>query len=352
MIWPFYTKYLINEDKEQNWLKKLRAKQVPIWYIWGVQTDVQIYNMLNKSLKISSHKPYSEKVFPYVNSNFTSFQVTSQAQNFFQKCPPVLTFYADYKVPNSTQVLLYQKIGNLELDKPLLVLNDFNSYKTATLLGEGLWRWWQHRSLIETETKSLGQVIGNVLQYLSVKNDKRKFKVHVSTNRYTQLDAVEFVTETYNSLYQQVLGQTVNLTISNETTQFRQTYQYVNNTLEFKYRVSNLKPGIYTFEAETILDGKVEKSRGKFSVEVLQLELSNQQANFKLLRKLSKQTNGRFFKADNLDALQNWLIEHKPSNILHSQNNINPWIESYLLLVLILSLATLEWLVRKYLGQY
>lgn len=333
-------------------LKTLRTKKIPIWYIWGAQSDVRTYNKFNKSLRITSLKSYPEKVFPYVNPNFTSFQVEAAVSDFFQKCPPILTFYADYTVPNNTQVLLRQKVGNIELEKPLLVLNDFNNYKTATLLGEGLWQWWQHSSLIEPEPKSLNQVVSNLLQYLSVKSDKRKFKVYTSENRRTNLETVDFITETYNAIYERTLGKTINLTISNETTQFRRTYQYVNNTLEFKYRISNLEPGIYTFEAEAVLDGKVEKSRGKFSVEELQLESANQQANFNLLRKLAKQTQGTFFKADDLKNLKNWLVDHKSSNILHSQETNNPWIESYLLLALILGFAALEWGARKYLGQY
>ncbi len=338
--------------KGDPFIKILKNKKIPIWYIWGNQSDLIAYDNIENNLKIKNLKTYPEKVFPIFNENFDKFQFSESQRHFFDNCPPISTFFTDYTIPFGTNVILYQKVNNLKLERPLLIINKTEDYKTATLLGEGLWQWDLHSDLIDNKNKPLEYLINTILQYLSVKDDKRKFKVYTSKNRYSELESIDFVTETYNNVYERVFGKKVSMTIINEDTDQKQIYEYVNGTSEFKYFISDLPSGVYNFEAKTSLNGHIEKSRGRFSIQSLQLELVDQQANFDLLRKLSKNTGAQFFLESQLELAKTWFLENKPSTILHSQNKTNKWSRSYWFIILLFFLATLEWIIRKYLGRY
>ena len=51
------------------------------------------------------------------------------------------TVFGEYSLSASSDVLAFQKIGILETNKPLIVLDETTERKIAIVYGEGIWRW-------------------------------------------------------------------------------------------------------------------------------------------------------------------------------------------------------------------
>jgi hypothetical protein len=190
-----------------------------------------------------------------------------------------------------------------------------------------------------------------VIQFLSTKEDKRRFRVYTTAEEYLDTETVFFETEVYNEIYEKIYGQKIDLQITNETGE-SVGYSYVNNTAGYRYSVKGLDQGIYRYTASTTLDGKVEYSDGQFTVRKLEIEAVNTTANFNLLRNLSAQTNGSHFTVQDLDAMEVHLLGNRYPDIIHTQEEFQQILNYPWIMLLLLILATAEWVVRKVKGGY
>ena len=57
-----------------------------------------------------------------------------------KKLPQISVPFGEFKLLPNSEVLLYQKVGVVQTQKPLLVINT-GVKKSAIFTGEGLWSW-------------------------------------------------------------------------------------------------------------------------------------------------------------------------------------------------------------------
>jgi hypothetical protein len=87
-------------------------------------------------------------------------------------------------------------------------------------------------------------------------------------------------------------------------------------------------------------------------VRALQLEALNTTADHGLLRQLAQQTGGQFYSANRIDDLvRNLTAAPRPAR-LTSTEEMNEIINWRWLFFLVLTLATIEWGLRKFYGGY
>ncbi|MDT4867114.1 hypothetical protein FQZ97_1020060 [compost metagenome] len=98
--------------------------------------------------------------------------------------------------------------------------------------------------------------------------------------------------------------------------------------------------------------GREEISGGQFVVSDTDVETQNTTADFSLLRTLARENQGEFVHADHLIELRNSLEEKGLINRVVAQEDLKDLIHLRWLLALILALATVEWVLRKYFGSY
>lgn len=110
--------------------------------------------------------------------------------------------------------------------------------------------------------------------------------------------------------------------------------------------------GVYKYKATTMLDGTMETSTGQFTVKALEIEAINTTADFGLLRTIAKQTNGKFHLASDAATLQQYLLDNKPPELIHSQEEFVELMNQYWIIIILLLLATFEWFMRKFKGGY
>jgi hypothetical protein len=330
-------------------LQKVMAKNTSLWFILGNQSDLNRFNGLNTISKIMTRGRTVDKVAPYFNPGFDKFEIEDNFKKLYPKLPPLSVPFGDIQLNNSTATMLYQKIGNVNSTKPLLVYSLQTERKIAVLFGEGIWQW---RMVAYEQTQSheaFDLVFSKFTQLLSQKVDKRKFRVYPIENEILNTERVVFETEVYNAVFEPIYGQKVNLEIKSEAGK-KLNYSYILQKDAPRFDIENLPQGIYKFTASTMLDGKKEISQGEFTVKELQLEVFNTTANHQLLRDLSKKSGGTFVTFNNIDQLAKSINASTAKQKIHSSEDLLEIIHLKWIFFLILTLVSAEWIIRKALG--
>ncbi|MCS6968513.1 MAG: vWA domain-containing protein [Cytophagales bacterium] len=334
-----------------NLVKELLAKQIPAWFIVGIQTYLPSLNALNLGVNIAASGYQTDKVTPVVNAQFDKFLISDENKSAIAKYPPVVVPFGTFKLSPTAVPMLMQRVGTLLTDKPLLVFADQEEQKIAFLLGEGIWQWRLQEFARGGEQATFDEMISKIVQYLTARRDKRKFRVNVGSNEYFTGETVEFETEVYNEIYEKIYGQTIQLEITSEKGSKR-TYTYVNSAEDFRYRISGLEQGIYSFKASTMLQGKTETAEGQFAIKELQTEALSTRADFNLLRQLARQSGGLFYPFESAEQLLEKLSTLEATALIHTSEETRQVIFLKWLCFLLLLLAATEWFMRKYKGAY
>lgn len=335
----------------QRLMEDFLAEGVATWFIIGGQSNLDYFNRINGVLEIEASGWQTDRVTPSFNPDFQRFIYDGAYQSQINDFSPVLVPYGEVTVKPDAQVVLYQQVGNIVTKKPLLAIRNEDEKKMGVLAGEGFWQWRLQEFANNENHESFDDLISKVVQYLSSKEDKRKFKVYPINNEIYDTESVVFETEIYNNIYERVYNQEIDLTITGENN-FRQKYTYNISPNSSRYTVTGLDQGIYKYYATTDLDGKKESSAGEFTVKALQIEDLNLTANHQLLRALSIQNGGKFYHPGELDVLSNELTNQKVQGIIHSSEAYLPIINLPWVFLLLVTLVSIEWFTRKYNGGY
>ncbi|MEM6299559.1 MAG: VWA domain-containing protein, partial [Bacteroidota bacterium] len=269
--------------RAQVLFRELRERKTPKAYVVAQGTDLNSFNSLNLGISIQQLGRQQDRVAPVYNNSFDKFLFDEERKEVFQEYPPVAVPFGNYKVSGAAQVLLYQRVGSITTDNPLLLVDESGEQKVGVFVGDGLWRWRLQEYALEQEQLSFDELVEKWVQYLVARDDKRRFRVRTTDAEFSTSESVDFEVEAYNEIYEPITGQTIDLRIKNEDGESR-PYTFVNTTPNFKYSLRGLPEGVYTYEARTQLSSETQVSTGQFSVRALQLEALNTTADFQLLR--------------------------------------------------------------------
>jgi hypothetical protein len=292
-----------------------------------------------------------DEVAPVVNNGFRDFGFSENSNGVFSRYPPVQVPFGKFTYPTKASVLLYQRIGSVTTDRPLLFSLEDGDKKVAALIGEGLWRWRLNEFADNGNTEIFDELFSKLIQYLSTQEDRRKFRSFPLQNEFSDSEPVVIESQVYNDLFELVYGNTIQLQLRDEQGKVT-NYSYTTSPGGSRYRIGGLKEGVYRFKATTMLNDKTEEVSGQFLVRAQNIEAQNLTADFELLRKLSSETGGKFYKYDQLSLLANDLEKTKAASLIHSEETFNQLINLKWVFFLLVGLITAEWFLRKYLGSY
>ncbi|MTI29320.1 hypothetical protein E1171_00685 [Cytophagales bacterium RKSG123] len=293
----------------------------------------------------------NDAVLPSFNKDFSPFSFDQNLQQIVNDFPPVSVPFGTFDISPDTEVLLYQKVGSIISTKPLLVVNGTQRPKTAIMLGSGIWQWRLQENAQRDSQQAFNTLITKIVQYLSTRDDKRKFRVYPIKKEFDDLEPVVVETEVYNDLFERIYGHRVELTVTDAEGKST-LYTYTTARNNSQYQLSRLNPGVYRYTAKTKLDNSTEITSGAFTVKKLQLEHLNLTADHQMLRTLAKRSGGEFFTKDQMDELDANLANQKAEGIIHSSEQFLSLIELKWLFFTLLFLVSMEWFIRKYHGGY
>ena len=334
----------------QGLMNAIKQAKIPVWCIVGTQTNVDQLNQLSPFAKIAKHQNRFNESQVTANTNFQLFTLETNTFESLGKFPPLKSPYGFYETADPSYTLAYQKIGSVNTVIPMLTFYSSNGEKTAFLYGEGLWKWRLSDYEENENHNASNEIINKTIQFLTNKEDKRKFKAYPTQNKYDEDEPVKFYAELYNANYEAIVNKNVQLTIKNNA---NKSFQYNFTPVQKKYQadLGFLNSGLYNYTAKA--EGITETVSGKIIVNALQLESLETQANFQLLRDLSQKHNGHFFKNNELSELVKTIKNN--TNITGKtriEKTVEDLIHSKWIFALILILLTIEWFIRKYEGAY
>ncbi|KQR68186.1 hypothetical protein [Pedobacter sp. Leaf176] len=339
------------QNTPPSFLKKVTALKKPVWYILGAQSNVHAFNQIQTQVNLSSANGSVQEVYPDFKNGFTSFNLSEEDKKQFSGFDPLLMPFGRLTVNASATSVFNQRIGKVITQQPLLFFTNENGLKAGYLMGEGLWRWKLSAAENEIEQSSLNDLISQTVQYLSIKDDKSRFKVFTSKSAYDENESIQFNGTLYNESYQPVNESEVNLQIKNDAGKF---FNYVFSKTDKGYLLDAgaMPAGNYSYVANTSLGGQKFTATGSFYVNALIAEYQQTTANHQLLNTISKQSNGRLFMpADLLKIADEILKNENIKTISYEDRKYDELINIKWLFGLILALLSVEWFLRKRSGE-
>lgn len=331
--------------------QRFLTSKTSLFFVTGQQSDLALLSQSKVPLKFEQLPRQVDDVMPVINPAFSSFLISPEANAMFAYFPPVWVPFGKMILPGSASSLLFQRVGNLTTEKPLLWTDVQDNRKIAFMLADGFWQWRLQEYSKAEKTESFDEVFGKLIQYLSTTDDKSKFRSYPVEQQFSDTEAVVFESQVYNDIYEPVYGNTISLELTDEAGKKNQ-YSYVTSPGNARYEIGGLKEGVYRYRSSTEINGKKEEVRGQFLVTAQQAELQNLTADFGLLRKLSATTGGRFYKVSEFEALKTDLSKKEATGIIHSEEKYDSLLNLKWVFFLLLTLASLEWFLRKFYGGY
>lgn len=332
-----------------NILEKLRNQHIPIFFILGQQTNMNVLNTSQQLVQIKFRNNYSDAQ-AFLESGFSLFTLSEQTTAFIRELPPLQVPFGEYNVSPTSKIILNQKIGSVETKYPLMLTSSVTN-KELILCGEGIWRWQLYDYMLHQNKDAFNEIILKPIQYLLSKEDTRRFRIIMNNNNIYENEIVHFDGELYNVSYELINEPKVNLTVVSEN---KDKFPFVleKETNKYSLDAGYFPVGIYNYTAETSLNGENLNYSGKFTINKLQLEDMQTTANHSWMYQLSEKTNGKMFYPDNIDKLGKVLIENDYRPIVYqSFSNKELLHEKWIFFLLIILLGG-EWFVRKWAGSY
>lgn len=335
-----------------SFINKLSAVNVAEWYILGAQSNLNAFNQLQKQVRFSGSNNTLQEAFSDVNSAFTAFDLDKAMAKQIAGFDPLQVPFGKAIINGSSSVVLNQRIGKISTDYPQLFFTVDNGRKTGFLIGEGLWRWkLSEAGDTQQEPIVFNSLISKVVQYLSVKDDKRKFKVYAAKNTFDENENILLNVVLYNDSYVPVNTPEVSITIKNDA---GKVFKFLFSRTDAAYQLDagTLPAGNYTYVATTALGNKNYTAQGVFYVNAMVAEYQQTVANHQLLNTMSAQTGGKMYMPQDLLKLVDAIKSNDQIKTLsYEDRKYEELINFKWLFVLIMALLTMEWFFRKRNGE-
>ncbi len=333
---------------------QVKNRNLPILCFSGIFTDLKTAAPLFELLGI----------FPAgVNENFEEAQVRFQPAfaehstftfdedwiRMANQAPPLSRNRSDWRARPETKVFGTATIKNVQLGYPIFGLQQMLGRKNMVFVGENFWRIRTHFKLESQSFQPFDLWILNTIQWLVVKDDKRKFKVFPVKPLFGGNEAVMFRGEVYDDNFNPVSGAEIKLKIKSPDNKELDFYLNESGHAHYFLETGNFSEGTYSYLAE----GKkgellLGKDQGQFSVGKSNIEHFQLKADKGMMEQLALRTKGTFYHVREMAGLVDQ-IKAIPTlkPVVDLQKSRKGFQELTWALFLLIGIVTIEWVVRK-----
>ncbi len=331
--------------KMSNVLTQISEKRKPTWFFLGSQTRYSDFNKLNTGLKHIGFRGQLDAVKASVNPNFSAFGIPPELLNLSSDLHVVHVPFGNVRIGSSVNVLMYQKLGNLQKEEPLMMFNKWNGVRTGVFVGEGIWHW-------QLEDKSLFQkIIQKSVQYLVTKEDKSFFRLS-GKDLFSENESIIFEAELFNESYELINNHAVGMKVVSENGDDYE-FDFMQNGRAYRLDLGKLPTGRYTYTATANVDGKNYEKTGEFSVQEIRVEYANTVANHQLLYNIANNNGGEMVYPNELDLLYDKIMGRDDLvNVSYPLTKYSNIIDYKWIFFLLVALLSVEWFLRKRYGAY
>ncbi|RYY32617.1 MAG: hypothetical protein EOP46_18550 [Sphingobacteriaceae bacterium] len=324
---------------------------VPIWYTIGAQSNVQVFNSGQTDIRISAGNTEMQEVFALPDDGFSAFTLTDSTRQKLMRMPPLLAPFGSYTASAGTSSLLKQRIGNVSTTYPLLAFSNAGGRRSATLTGEGLWRWKLAEFNIYGSHNALEELLSQSVQYLTANANRQQFRVYPAKAVFDEGESILLNAELYNDALELVNTPDVKIDIKNQQGK-SYNFLFTRTAQNYSLDAGALPSGEYTYSASVKLGERLFNTTGRFTVKQLNLEARQATANHRLLNTIAKQSGGVMLQPSQIGELTD--IIRKSENIktvVYEDKHYADLVDVKWIFVLILVLLSTEWFLRKREGE-
>ncbi len=342
---------LPDKKNRSNVVEQIVTSSVPYILFVGQNSDLRQLSQLNTGLRIQQTSQTTQEALPIMNSSFSLFQILPDLQRKINTFPPVITHFGNYSLNENFQVLLYQKIGNVQTSSPMLAFSTFREKISAIFIGEGIFKWKLYDYYNNDNHLAFNEIFQKTCNLLVQQSDKRRLRVH-HKDVYFSTENVEISAEVYNMAMELITSARVNFLIKNKQG-LEKELLFSPQISDYKLNLGRLYPGHYEWKASTQIDNELLEESGLFFVEEILIEHQNTKADHNLLKFLSSESDGHFFT---IDQIKNVAEHVKENNVMkeleYVEEKTDDLISFKWILILLIVFLTAEWATRKFLGSY
>ena len=291
-------------DNEQ-FVMDTKESEKPVFFVLTGRDASEKFNQFENGILIDS-KGEQNLVQPIVNEDFSAFTIPGGFSDLAADLSPLSVPFGEYNVAGGVSTLLFQKVGSVTTDMPLLSVSKSLNTRFCMLMGDGFWKWRMINRKLYGNTNDFDQLISGLMQYLSITNEKQFLFVN-GKEQYYENENVTFSAEVYDDNFVLNNEKELRLTLTAEngdTFPFSMLPAGSGYTLD----AGRLLPGRYTYQAGVEHSDGYISVKGAFVVSEVVAELNKLVADHNLLRQLSAGTEGLTYYPSELDELQNHLV--------------------------------------------
>ncbi|WP_425392885.1 hypothetical protein [Ekhidna sp.] len=319
------------------------------WYILSNESSITSVNKSLSFVNIERRGSQPDKVVGSFNQNFSKFKIEDVSA--FEDYPPIQVPFGNYNVSGPTEIVMYQRLGSVKTDKPLMVIYDDGSDKNAVLFGQNIWQWKLQEAAINGNANQFDNLITKTIQFLAIKNDKKQFRFEIQKRNITDSEPAQFEAEVYNDIYERIYNNNISITITSSEGD-AQNYSFTDSEYNSTFRSPTFPPGIYQYVAEVRIGDTRFTDRGEFSVQDINPEYINLTADHKLLKNLAEKTGGSYAHRANTNQLIADVESRDFKSKIKSEESLIPLYKTWWWYLIIFLLFSSEWFLRKYWGGY
>ncbi|HEY1009621.1 MAG TPA: hypothetical protein VGE58_05895 [Daejeonella sp.] len=329
-------------------LKAMPSK--PLWFVLGAQSNVNAFSSFQSILGITSSGNTQEAIASF-EPDFYAFTLSDASKQRIRNLAPLISPFGNYGLKGPASVMISQQVGKLATKMPLLVFGEDAQRKVAVMAGEGIWRWRLEDFQESGNHEAVDELVGKTVQYLSTREDKRKFRVYPAKNAFDENEHVILNAELYNDAFELVNTPDVNISLRSKA---GKSYPFVFSRTSNAYSLDAgiLPAGEYSYTARTEYGKSRHSAAGKFVITQQQAEFKQTRANHQLLYAMAQQSGGKMIFPSQIGDLARYIKENENiKTVSYEDRKYEELINVKLLFFVILALLSLEWFSRKRNGE-
>ncbi len=332
-------------------LAQVQARRVPVLYVIGAQSDLAAYNRLGTGLSIQPRGSQTDAVTPLPNLSFTRFDTDAEAAQRFAQYPPAAVPFGDLRLGPGAEAALWQQVGRVPTQRPLLVFGGPADARRATLLTDGSWQWRLSEAVAHDDRpEAYDRLIVRTVQLLTQNARKKRLDAYPTQDAFGTQDDVTLAAETYNAVFERIYDQKIDLTLTSDSQRVRR-FAFSNAPDGAPLHLGPLPAGRYRYQARATLGGQAQQDAGELLVQNQPLEALESKANPNLLAQLARRSGQHLYNPAQLEKLTQDILKANYKPVISSDEDQKDLINLKWIFFVILAFLTVEWAVRKYSGS-
>ncbi len=307
------------------------------------------YFSTNLPITIKSYSNESQKVRPEILQNvfISNFSQVSSRTDIWNKLAPIDQLNFNFTLKTESKPIVNSIFRNTDLNKPMMIIRNIGNERSFLFNGYNFW-YWQFQ-ISELNKDFFSNFIIEIAKWLSQTKNKNYFSIRTNKKSYSQNEEVEFYAELYDQSFNPIDTSKIKIKIKNTNSEVDLVPQG-NGIYSGKF-IPNTN-GEILFEAiNSYYKNSFNHVTSRFYVSNIPIEKIETKLNSKYLKRISFQTNGKYFYIDNAKNIGDFIFHSQPTkNEITIKKDFELWYNKYIIIALIF-LLSMEWLSRKLYGM-